>query len=209
MGYDKLKKWATSIYAIIIAFIVFFPVGFVLIYIRLKTRRGSYYAITKELYYSGLVWFFLGLLYLGLSTQEKDFVSTYLPASIFAFIIPGLIAFYFGYKRNKRMKVYDKYMPYLLSRKKVKIDGLCNSVGIDYDSGIKVLEEMISKGFIEGYISDDELIITRKVIDDQEINNEYEVDKEVKIVKCKDCGAKNTVIVGQTAECEYCGSKLN
>ena len=32
--------------------------------------------------------------------------------------------------------------------------------------------------------------------------------KEVKIVKCKSCGAKNTVVEGETKECEYCGTLL-
>ena len=31
---------------------------------------------------------------------------------------------------------------------------------------------------------------------------------DTKKIKCKECGAKNTVVVGQTRECEYCGTLL-
>ena len=205
---EKLKKWSTSIVAIIIAFWLFFPLGFVLVYIRLKDKHGKYYAITKELFWTGLIWTGFGLLYLGLSITERNFISEYFPAGIFVFVIPGAICFFFGNKRNNKMKVYDKYMTYISSRKKVKIDGVCNSVGVDYDTGLKMLEEMISKGFIDGYLEDDELIMkkieeTAKGLIDDEV--QY---KETKVVKCKECGAKNTVIIGQAKECEYCGSKL-
>lgn len=205
---ETLKKWSTSIVAIILAFWLFFPLGFVLVYIRLKDKYGKYYAITKELFWTGLIWAGFGLLYLGLSITEQNFISEYLPAGLFAFVIPGIICFLFGNKRNEKMKTYDKYITYISSRKKVKIDGICNSVGVDYDTGLKMLEEMISKGFIDGYLEDDELIMkrigetTKNLIDD-ELQH-----KETKVVKCKACGAKNTLIVGQAKECEYCGTLL-
>jgi len=36
-----------------------------------------------------------------------------------------------------------------------------------------------------------------------------EIKKETKIIKCKSCGAKNTLIAGKTKECEYCGTIYN
>ena len=32
---------------------------------------------------------------------------------------------------------------------------------------------------------------------------------KINLQTCPECGAKNTVIVGQTKECEYCGTILN
>lgn len=205
---NKLKKWSTSMVAIILAFWLFFPLGFVLVYLRLKNKNGKYYAITKELLWTGIVWGGFGIFYLGISLTESTFFSEYLPAGLFVFVIPGAICFYFGNKRNKKMKIYDKYMSYISSRKKIKIDGLCNSVGVSYDVTLKMLEEMISKGFIEGYLEDDELIMKKNEGSTQQIIEETPKTKQTKIVKCKECGAKNTVIIGETKECEYCGSKL-
>lgn len=42
----------------------------------------------------------------------------------------------------------------------------------------------------------------------QELVDDAAQNKETKVVKCKECGAKNTIIVGQTKECEYCGTLL-
>ena len=33
-------------------------------------------------------------------------------------------------------------------------------------------------------------------------------NSNTKVVKCKECGAKNTIVIGQAKECEYCGSLL-
>ena len=204
---ETMKKWSTSIIVIILLFWLFFPLGFVLTYIRLKDKYGKYYAITKILFWTGFIWFCFGLFYLGISITENNFFSEYLPAGIFLFIIPGIICFFFGFKRNQKMKIYDKYMTYILSRKKVKIDGLCNNIGVDYYTGLKMIEEMISKGLIAGYIEDDELILKKNSQFFQEIDYTLK-PKETKIVKCKECGAKNTVIIGQTKECDYCGTLL-
>ena len=204
-----LKRWSTSTFTIVLAFWLFFPLGFVLVYIRLKEKYGKYYAITKELYWTGIIWGGLGLLYLIFSVNEKDyFIELFLP-SVFIFIIPGFLCFYFGNKRNKPMKIYDKYMSYILSRKKVRIDSLCSNLGVSYDTALSTVEDMILKGFINGYIDDDELIITKLAKNSDEFQSVEVKKKETKIIKCKECGAKNTVIVGQTKECEYCGSLLN
>ncbi len=40
------------------------------------------------------------------------------------------------------------------------------------------------------------------------VNETQEEEKQTKVVKCKECGAKNTIVIGETKECEYCGSLL-
>lgn len=105
---NTLKKWSTSMVAIILSFWLFFPLGFVLVYLRLKEKHGKYYAITKELFWTGIIWRIIGILYICSSITEETFVSEDLPAGIFLFVIPGIICFFFGNKRNKKMKIYDR-----------------------------------------------------------------------------------------------------
>lgn len=205
---QEKKKWYTSIIAILVAFWLFFPLGFVLIYLRLKDSHGKFYALTKELYWTGILWGGFGLLYLGISIMENNFVNETLPAGLFIFIIPGAICFFIGNKRNKKIKIYDKYITYISSRRKIKIDGLCSSVGTDYETAIKIIEEMISKELINGYIENDELIMKNIGQVSENIIEGAIQNKETKIVKCKECGAKNTVVVGQPKECDYCGTIL-
>ena len=96
-------------------------------------------------------------------------------------------------------------MEYIRARKKIKIDTLCNKLNVDYDTATNTLADMINKGMINGYLEDNELILNGSNIDNEEKTTEK---KETKIVKCKECGAKNTIVVGEKNECEYCGSLL-
>lgn len=202
------KKTSPSLFTIVLSFWLFFPLGFVLIYLRLKNKNGKYYAITKELFWTGIVWGCFGLFYLVTSLTDSSFFSDYLPSGLFIFVIPGTICFYFGNKRNEKMKIYDKYISYISTRRKIKIDGLCNNLDVSYDVAVKTLEEMILKGFINGYLEEDELIIKRDNTTSLEITEQDNKIKQTKVIKCTECGAKNTVIIGEAKECDYCGSKL-
>ena len=87
---------------------------------------------------------------------------------------------------------------------------MCNNLNTPYDTTINILTEMISKKIIDAQLKDDKVILNGvyNPIENISINN-IEEKEETKIVKCPECGAKNTVIVGQTKECEYCGTILN
>lgn len=207
MKNDK-KKWYTSVWAIVLALYLFFPVGFIFLYLRLKEKKGKYNAITSMLYWIGLIWGVFGILYLGLSISEETFVSEYLAPGIFIFVIPGAITFFFGNKRKQKGKVYVKYLNYIKARKKVKLDNLCNQLSVDLETATNIITEMINKEIINGYLSEDELILKGVSDDVNDPTKEVEVKKETKIVKCRECGAKNTVIIGESKECEYCGTIL-
>lgn len=198
------KRKCTSTTSIVLAFWLFFPLGFVFLYLRLRDKYGKYYAITKELYWTGVVWGVLGLFYLISSISDSTFSFAYFITDVCIFLIPGFICYFFGNKRNKKLKIYKKYQNYISTRRKIKIDSISNNVGDDYELCLSTIEEMINNSIINGYIDGDELII--KEYDGDVSENSY---KEAKVVKCKECGAKNTIVVGCSSECEYCGSPLN
>ena len=141
----------------------------------------NYNKKTKRFLIFAIVLVIIGLS--GISVYFDSYEFSDLILALFVFIIPGCICAYTWYKRKEKLKEYKNYLQYFNSRRKIKID----------------------LRMINGYIEDDELILKG--------NNKIEFTEEntnkvTKIVKCKECGAKNTVVEGEKKECEYCGSVL-
>ena len=163
----------------------------------------NYNKKTKRFLIFAIVLVIIGLS--GISVYFDSYEFSDLILALFVFIIPGCICAYTWYKRKEKLKEYKNYLQYFNSRRKIKIDDLCNKFGKDYETVNDIITEIINLGMINGYIEDDELILKG--------NNKIEFTEEntnkvTKIVKCKECGAKNTVIEGEKKECEYCGSVL-
>lgn len=199
--------WYISFVTIIIAFLCFWPIGCILLYLRWQKKSGTYTAITRTLIACTIVLILFGIV--GISEYYSKNDSSDLILAIFIFIIPGLICGYFALKRTKKLKIYNKYSSYINIRKKVSIDEMCNNLNMPYDTTINILTEMINKKVIDAYIADDKIILNG-VYDTNEnlTTNPTTKKEETKIVKCPECGAKNTVTVGKTKECEYCGTLL-
>lgn len=208
---NNKEQWYISIIAIIIAFICFWPIGCILLYLRWQIREGKFVALTKTLYICGI-----GLVLFGSTGIIASFDGG-MDAGIFfiallMFIVPGGILALIGFKRKNQIKGYKGYLNYINSRRVIKIDDLCNNLNVNYDTAMNILADMINKGMIKGYLTDNEL----KFKNNNEnanivVENNQEVPskpKETKVIKCKECGAKNTLPVGETKECEYCGTLL-
>lgn len=204
---NDVKKASTSVVTIVISFCLFFPLGFVLLYRRFSDKYGKYIATTKMLIICGIFLVFFGIV--GLSTFFDTKETSDLTMSIIMFILPGVICLYFWYKRYTNNKKYKIYLNYISVRKKTKLQNLCNSLNVDFDTAVNILTDMINKKMVNGYLTDDELIITdvSDVVSSM-MNDELSQKKETKVVKCKACGAKNTIIVGEKKECDYCGTLL-
>ena len=203
---DK-QPWYTSLLAIVIAMICFWPVGCVFLYLRWVKRDGRFKAINNVLLVCTVFLLLVGVPTICSSIEYFD--TSDILADLFIFIIPGIICGYIWFKRRKKVKEYNKYLEYISAHKKIKIDNICNNLNVDYKTATSAIADMINKGMIKGYIEEDELIIKGSTEGVYNISDERTpVKKETKIVKCKECGAKNTVIVGEKKECEYCGSLL-
>ncbi len=204
---DYQQPWYKSIIVIIIAFICFWPVGCVLLYLRWVSKDGKFKAINNVLLVCTILLLFIGFAGVIAFTESHD--SSDLLLALLMFILPGGICGFFWYQRRNKIKGYNQYLAYIRARKKVKIDTLCNKLNVDYDTAVNALTDMINKGMIKGYLEDDELIIKYTNNDANNLMEERITErKETKIVKCKECGAKNNIIVGEKNECEYCGSLL-
>ena len=203
MKQDNNEPWYTSVAAVVIALIFFWPVGLVFLYLRLIKTKGKYLTINYLLLIGSAFLILIGII--GLSAYFETYEISDLLLATLMFLIPGMLCAYSWYKRKKKYKEYKIYLDYINARKKVKLDSLCNRLNVNYDTAVSNLTEMINKGLINGYLTDDDLIVNGVNLAD---DLEDKIVKETKVIKCKECGAKNTVVVGEHKECEYCGTLL-
>lgn len=204
----KNNTWYTSIVAIVLAFIIFWPIGCILLYLRWVQYGGSYKAVSNILALVGIFLLLFGGLCLLTFEDASEFFS-----SLIVLVVPGAICVYIWQKRRKKFIQYDKYLSYINVRRKIKLDKLCDDLNVDSSSAIATLTEMINKKVLNAYLTDDELVLSNSNAKSDatfvQDTSEESKKKETKVVKCKECGAKNTVTVGEASECEYCGSALN
>ena len=202
MNNEHESKWLSTKY-IVVSLILFWPLGFVLLYLRLSKNYGKYVAATYTLLGVGFFFFIAGLLFF---MSEENTIEERIIMGIIMISI-GSLCFFQGVVREKKLKEYKKYLPYIKSRKKIRLETLSNKLNVDLEIVKLTILEMLDKEIINGYFSEDEyeLIITDK---NNKKTDLTEKAKETKVVKCPSCGAKNNVIVGEKKNCEFCGTPL-
>ena len=121
------------------------------------------------------------------------------------FIISGLAMVLPGRNMTKNAKKYKKYIAIIKNQDTSLINIIAEASNVSYDEAISDIEKMIKKGYFPGaYIDDTEGEIIFSVDSPKK-----ETKKEIKVEACKSCGASNTIIVGKTKTCEYCGVPLS
>ena len=144
---EKEQPWYTSIVAVIIAMICFWPVGCVLLYLRIINNKGKYRGNTYMLITLAVILILFGIVGLSVFFDGGDSSDFFLATLMF--IIPGAVCAFFSYKRMKQLKIYKKYSDYISVRKKVEIEGICSKLNVDYDTAVSTLTDMISKDMIK------------------------------------------------------------
>lgn len=97
----------------------------------------------------------------------------------------------------------------VLIEKKLRVDAIANSLGRNYQTVKADLMKMTQKNYFPGgYFDESAGGMVFPYLDPQNENPDPVVKAETKVVKCKGCGASNTLVEGTGAECEYCGAAL-
>lgn len=108
---------------------------------------------------------------------------------------------YLGYLKLKMLKRLPNYFSCIAESKNGSLDDISANLGYPYEMVVSDIEFLINKGILEKtFVNHSKRIIVSPLIGEI-------ISKASRSVICPNCGATNQII-GQTTECEFCGSIL-
>ena len=194
---------------IILALCVFWPAGIFLLIKRVSVDKKAAMSVGKLINIIGIMSYCIAGI-MVLACLGDGFGSDDIGIILF-FGIAGFALQRVSKKIKRDAEEVKKYLSVIVNGNEKQIDVIASSMGKTYDAAKKDIQNLIAKGYLKNaYISEG----TREVI----LPNIIQVQTEnaantasggvgTKIVTCPCCGANNT-IMGETGECEYCGSPL-
>ncbi len=203
-GRDNLSySWSF----VIIALIVFWPVGLFLLFKKFsvdkKAALGASGKVMKIVGIALLLLVAFGLTGFGLSFSENGYRSddTYGIVGVVFFAAGGIALLYKGNKVTKEAQMIRQYISVIVNGNVRKLSAIASAMGKPYDVVYRDLNKIINKGYLHNAYIDES---AKKVVlpEDKHIKEEAP-----RIVNCACCGANNTVY-GEMGQCEYCGSPL-
>ena len=208
MGKKKSPSWV----AIVIWFLLFWPVGIYFLWKRLSNDKAAAMKNSKVLRVIGIIFIVMGVMMLAEIGNDAE-------TALFGFAFyagGGALIIWGSIKVKQSGERYKKYIDIVINQNQTTIDNIAAMMGLSYDQAAKGLQKMIDLGYFEGaYINqgEHEIVFSKKqqqvVNASMENTNFGEAEQtQQKSVKCPNCGGNNTIIVGRVCECEFCGSPL-
>lgn len=199
---------------VIIVIILFWPIGFYLLFKKLLGDKSAVMHNSKVIGVIGYIMAFLGFVYviMGITGESiEGTAETRTTAIVFGvfFVIGGIVLIRKGRKMRVVAEKYKQYIPIVINGNVTAVENIAAAVPVSYDEAVMDLQKMIDIGvFKSAYIdnSTHEIVLPKVNICNPE-QNLHESGEE-QIVLCSCCGAQNRVIPGRVSECEYCGSPL-
>lgn len=196
---------------VIAATILFFPLGFFLIYRNLSSSIPSAFSAYRSLLVFGGILGVLALMMLIDPTEEGSIDAFFMLA------VPALALIFAGLWIRPRMKRYRRYYSFIGNRERVLLDVVAAEAGVNYSTARSEIGDMLTSGFFPGArIDDDSRTLVRRdpaYGPPQGVpvagSRAAVVATKTRAIACGGCGAKNVVEEGRIAECEYCGSPLS
>lgn len=206
------KKKSPSWAAIIIWFILFWPVSIYLIWKKLTTDKAAAMQNSKVLKAIGIIFVVIGVLMLA-TIGEDDTGSVLL---LFIFYTGGGALIIWGSNKVKQSgEMYKKYIAIVINQNETTIENIASITGLSYDETVKGLQKMIDLEYFEGaYIdhANHEIVFPKKqqMVANESMQNSAFANSQSqqKTVKCPNCGGNNLITVGGVGECDFCGSPL-
>lgn len=219
---DKGTSWAM----ILLFFLLFFPVGIILMIAKLHKEKHLYTTNGKAVMAVGCLIISIGLIgwmtdYSNAQANQQELQVGGTLAILFVFGGGGLALIQHG---NKYRSWGVKHLRYVDLISSISIDTLYDIAAVypkSYDEVRKDLQHLVYDGFFPGYYLD---LQTRKFVapNQKKAETERKATKKpasqmaepkeetptvVQVVKCPNCGA-TTMLKGSIGECEYCASPL-
>ncbi len=224
--YMKTKDpYVPSIGAIIAAFIIFYPVGYLLLFMRLNNKALNKYVavneknepiksydlgtrtITKRNIFIGIA-IIMGMAIFSEVYEAVNYGSYGYGLDIkflATCIIISIVCLTLAYRCSARLKKYQPYINYLAAYGTDPISDLAKSIRVSHEQAVKDLSDMIGSKVIDASISDDDFI----VLDSSPNKEPSSMRYAKKFIRCPFCGAPNALDPSKEQKCEYCDSPIS
>lgn len=209
------QAWYYSWWAILIAFVLFWPVGIGLLIMKNKNDKQSIFLGTtdkKKYIIIGAV-----LIIMGISSFSNSFIMG-------LFMVAGGIALIvYAEQLKKRAERNRQYIELVVNRGETSMDKIANTCNIQYDVVVKELRTLVNRSVLKNAVIDEGYrTITVRRESAQQANayeNVFGADgiesrpvgageNEQITCTCPGCGAKVILASGTTVNCEYCDTPI-
>ena len=199
------KKVYLSWGAIILAMIVFWPVGLILLYLKYNENKKVFFNFKGKIkLIIGICLILFGVIgfFTEIEKKSEDIIIGII-LGIF-FISIGAYIFKKGMENIKEGKIYEKivYMVEFLKVENVK--EIAKELQIDVDTAKYYLSKTIKLGLCDKDI----IYEDGKIINKKRIIEENERIRKQRAVKCNCCGGITRVMKDEYGTCDYCGMEL-
>lgn len=207
----KIVPWSV----IILLLFFFFPIGIVLILVKLHKDSENFITNGKGTAKVGWVFFGLGIIYLFMALGEIGTKSNYvLMFAVGALCCVGGFALVRHGNKYKNMGLkFARYFPCIANSRDGSLYRIASSSGILYDTVCSDIQSMINLGLLpDSYIDiSSQRLISPLIKKDRYMDSfsymEEATKKLKKTVKCPNCGGINQITCDDNM-CEFCGSPL-
>ncbi len=196
---------------IILALCLFWPVGIFLTIKRVGMDKKAALSVGKMIGIAGGFSYAIAIVgFIGYFPDE--FTSEDISLIIF-FCLAGFVLRKVAKKIKNDAESVKQYLAIIVNGNVRQLDNIAATTGKSYEVVRTEVQKMIQKGYLKNAYIDEstrEVVLpnNRPVETTATYNNVSSDEKHVtKIVVCPCCGANNT-IVGESGECEYCGSPI-
>lgn len=215
---NNSQSWYCSWWAIIIAFIAFWPIGIVLLILRNSKNKQSVFlgSTSKKKYIiAGVLLILFGLSYFS----NNAFMGLFM-------IVGGIALIVYAEKLKKRGERNRKYIDLIVNQDETSLDKIANVCNIQYNTVVTELKQLIKINVLKNAVIDENyrtIIIQRAPVQQENAFATFSnamgmgtqatmsaapVQNEKVTCTCPGCGAKIIRVKGTTENCEYCDAPI-
>ena len=204
---NNMRPWYQSWTAIIIAFIIFWPAGIVLLILRNSQGKQSVFMGStdkKKYIIGGVILIFIGICWFG----DSVFWGLFTMAG-------GAALIFYADRLQKKAQRNRQYIELIVNRGETSLDRIASICNVQYDIMLKELQSLINRNILKGGIIDTNgrnITVRREV----PVRSTMAYEPAVEVVEapvsvnvvCPGCGAKHVVKKGETIYCDYCDTPI-
>lgn len=190
---------------VILALIIFWPAGLILLYLKLRDSSKNRFKFSGTIkIVIGVCSVFFALIGTAAEIDQPtgEVVLTIVMVSIL--LIIGVAFIYFGMKNIKEGRVYEKIANLINFQEVEGIEEIARKLKITEERAT----EYISKAVLLGFCNSEIEYRNNKIIYKKKVEAEVEKKRHERIVKCECCGGINHISDTGAKACEYCGMEL-